>query len=67
MIYLDQMAWIVEYTDKCPGYDTKQSDGEAPVMLEFGGIWSTLSLLLLSGTLSPGVVAPDRVLSMTQI
>ena len=22
-------------TNECPGYDTKQSDGEVPVMLEF--------------------------------
>ena len=33
-----QSTGAVEYTDctsnKCPGYDTKQSDGEAPGMLE---------------------------------
>ena len=34
-------------TNECPGYNTKQSDGEAPVM--------------------PGMVAPDRILSMSQI
>ena len=44
----------------CPGYDTKQSDGEDPVMLEFGGMRSTLSLPLLPGSLRPEVVAPDR-------
>ena len=33
--------------NKCPGYDTKQSDGEAPVMLERQGMRSTLSLPLL--------------------
>ena len=32
-----QSAGVVEYTDckplnECPGYDTKQSDGETPVM-----------------------------------
>ena len=43
-----------------PGYYTKQSDGEVPVMLELWGIWSTPSLLLLPGPLWPGVVAPDR-------
>ena len=32
-------------TNKLPEYDTKQSDGEAPVMLELLGIWSTPSLL----------------------
>ena len=53
--------------DECPGYDTKQSDGEAPVMLELRGMCSNLSLPLLPGSLWPGVVAPDRVLSMSQI
>ena len=36
-------------------------------MLEFWGMWSTPSLLSLPGPLWPGVVAPDRVLSMGQI
>ena len=34
---LAQLAGVAEYTDSpntCPGYDTKQSDGEAPLMLE---------------------------------
>ena len=31
----------------CPDYDTKQSDGGVPVILEFWGMWSTPSLLLL--------------------
>ena len=46
-------------------YDTKQSDGVAPVMLELWGMWSTPSLL--PGPLWPGVVAPERVLFMDQI
>ena len=50
-----------------PGYDIKQSDGEAPVMLELWGIPSIPSLPLLLGQLWPGVVALDRVLSMGQI
>ena len=37
--------------NKCPGYDIKQSDGEAPVMLEFSGMQSTSSLPSLSGPL----------------
>ena len=53
--------------NECPGYDSKQSDGEAPVMLELWGIWSTPLLLLLPGPLWPAVVAPDSVLSMGQI
>ena len=50
--------------NKCPGYVTKQSDGEVPVMLEHWGMRSTPSLLLLPGQLWSGVVAPDRALSM---
>ena len=48
-------------------YDTKQSNGEAPVMLELWGIRSTSSLPSLPGPLWPGVAAPDWVLSMGQI
>ena len=67
---LTQSTEAVEYTDciprnECPGYDTKQSDGE--VFLELWGIQSTLSLTLFSGSLWPGDLAPDRVLSMSQI
>ena len=47
-----------------PGYDTKQSDGEVPAVLELWGMRSTPSLPLLPGPLWPGVVAPDRALSM---
>ena len=45
-------------------YDTKQSNGEVPVMLELWRMWSIPSLPLLPGPLWPGVVAPDRALSM---
>ena len=51
-------------TNACPGYDTKQSDGEVPVMLELFGMRSTPSLPLLPGPLWPGMIAPDRALSM---
>ena len=50
-----------------PGYDTKQTDGEISVMLELWGMWSTPSLPLLPDPLWPRVIAPDRVLSMSQI
>ena len=40
---------------------------ETSVMLELWGMQSTLSLPSLPGPLWPGVVAPDRVLSMGQI
>ena len=46
--------------NKCPGYDTKQSDGEVPVMLELWGMWSTPSLPSLPGPLWPGMVASDK-------
>ena len=69
------MAGAEEYTDcfsaegldppnECPGYDTKQSDGEVPAVLELWGIRSTPSLPSLPGPLWPGVVALDRALSM---
>ena len=47
--------------------DSKQSDGEVPVMLKLWGMQSTPSLPSLQGPLLPGVVAPNRVLSMGQI
>ena len=68
-----QSAGSSEYTDltsaegyisptkEWPGYDIKQSDGEALVHK----LWGTLPLL--PGPLWPGVVAPDRYLSMGQI
>ena len=54
-------------SSKCPGYDIKQSDGEAPAMLELQEMWSISSLPLLPVSLWLGVVAPDRVQSMGQI
>ena len=45
-------------------YDTKLSDGDAPVILELWGMWSTPLLPLLPGPLWPGVLAADRVKSM---
>ena len=48
------------HPNECPGYETKQSDGEVPAMLELWGMRSTLSLPLLPGQLWPGVVAPDK-------
>ena len=63
-----QSAGAVEDTDcfsaECHGYDTKQSDGAVPAVLELWGMRSTPSLPLLLGPLWPRVVAPDRALSM---
>ena len=41
-------------------YDTKQSDGEVPAVLELWGMRSTHSLPSLPGPLWPGVVALDK-------
>ena len=77
--YFAQSAGAIEYTDcfsaegkdpppnKFPGYDTQQSDGKVPVMLELWGMGSTPSLPSLTGALWHGLVAPDNVLSMDQI
>ena len=69
-IRLAQSAGTVEYTtdciSECPGYNIKPPDGEAQA-LDFGGIWSTPALPLLSGLLWSWVAVPDRVLSMSQI
>ena len=58
-----QSAGAVEYTDctsaeskapphnECPGYDTKQSDGEVPAVLEHWGMRITPLLPLLPGPL----------------
>ena len=50
--------------NECPGYDTKQSDGEIPVMPKIWGMRSIPSLPLLPDLLWPGVVELDRALSM---
>ena len=53
--------------NECSVYVTKQSDGEAPVMLELWRMWRTPLLPSLPGPFLPGVVAPDRVLLMGEI
>ena len=64
----------IEYTDwfsaerqdsqnLSPGYDTKQFDGDAPVMLE---LWEMRSTPLMLSRW-PRMVAPDMVLSIDQI
>ena len=66
-----QLAGAVEYTNcisaevrpppnKCPRYDIKPSDGEAPGL----EMWSTPLLPLLPGPLWPRAVAPNRVQSL---
>ena len=53
--------------NKCPGYVTRQSDDEAPVIQELWGMWSTPSFPLLPAPLWPRGVSLDRVLSIGQI
>ena len=52
------VSWIEE---------TKQSDGEVPVMLELWWMRSTPSFPSLQGPIWPGMVESDRVLCMGQI
>ena len=47
-------------TNECPRYNTKQSDDEAPLMLELRGMRSTSSMPSLPGPFWPRVVAPDK-------
>ena len=71
LLILAQSAGAVEYTDctsaevknptnERPGYGTKQSDDEVPVMLERWGMQSTPLLPLLPGPIWSGVVEPDK-------
>ena len=61
MLWQSMNRWV---SNECPGYNTKQSDGEVPVMLELWGMGSTPSLPLLPVPLRPRMVAPNRALSM---
>ena len=71
-----QSACAAKYTDcisaegwdspkQCPAYYIKQSDNEASGMLEFWGMQRTLFLPLFPGSLWSGVLASDKVLSMS--
>ena len=73
-----QLSGVLEYTNcisakgydspnKCPGYDTKQSDAKAPVMLKLWQMQSTPLFPSLPGSLRPRVKGLDRILSMSQI
>ena len=54
----------IKAPNQCPGYDIKQSDGEAQIILELWGIQSTPSLPSLLGPLWPRVVALLSLLSI---
>ena len=77
LLLLAQSARAVEYTDcfsaeeldssnKFPNYDSKPSDDEVPVMQELWEMQSIPSVPSLPDPLWPGVVAPDRILSLGQ-
>ena len=52
MSYLSPLFYFLTFSlNKCPAYDIKQSDGEAPVILELWGMQSIPSLLSLPGPL----------------
>ena len=57
----------VRTQNQCPGYDTKQSYGEVPIILELLGMQSTPSLPSFPGLFRTDETAPDRVLSMGHI
>ena len=74
-VQVTQLAGVAEYTNYISAevsdssnewseYDTKQSDGEVPVMLELWRKHCTPLFPWLLCPLWPGVVAPDRVLSV---
>ena len=65
--YSQHLCCGVRLPQRVSWYDTKQSDGEAQVMLDHWGMRSTPSLSSLPGPLWPRVVAPDRFLSRGQI
>ena len=58
---------LIPHHNECREYDTKQSDGEVSLMMELSAMQSASSLPSLPGPLWPGVVALDRVLSMSQV
>ena len=62
IVQLCSVGWghrIHCFSTECPRYDTKQSDGEVPVILELWGMQSIPSLPLLPGLHWPGMIAPD--------
>ena len=54
-------------TTSVPRYDTKQSEGEASVMLKPLGNAEYPFIVFAPGPLWPGIVTPDRVLCIGQI
>ena len=49
--------------NRCPGYETKRSKGETPVLQGHWGMWKIPSFPLPPGPFWLGMVAPDRALS----
>ena len=74
---VSQSAGVVEHTDctSAMGYDfpieylryqAKLSDGELSVKVDLWGMRSTPLLTLFPSPLTPGLVAPERVLPISQ-
>ena len=57
----------VRIPNECPGYNTKQSNGEASVKLKLWEMYSTSLLPFLPNSLWPGVVTLDKILYLSQI
>ena len=62
--YTGSSTGVLRRQRKCPGYDTKKSDGEDSVIPELRGMQRTPSQPSLPGPLWPGQEAPDTVLSV---
>ena len=63
--WLGLLVGAAGYTDCISAEDPPSNecpDGEASVMLDLWGMWSTTSALSFSGLLWPGVAAPYRIL-----
>ena len=63
-IMICKVLEVIKWSQALSWYDTKQSDGDIPVMLENWGVQATPSLPLFPGQIWPGMVAPDKALSM---
>ena len=54
---LGPVGWVRISANECPDFDTKQSDGEVPVILELWVMQSPPLLPSLAGPLRSGVAA----------
>ena len=66
-MYIFCEHFVNNLPNECLGYNAKQSEGEVSVTLKLWVMQITPSLPSLPGQFWPGVVAPDRALSMGKI